>query len=384
MTTATEEQANAPNPLDGCVRLIQKISRNLHKFIAAGTNQNEYDSVLESMHLEAGYLAQLLSAQPASLPLLGRAVVGLIKSMRMNAYAINSSSLATLCQGLDSLRLFLKTSREQPDVHRLPITVLVVEDDPVCRRTMDLSLGRGNLHVTTCESGYQALGCLRGSQFDVVFSDIMMPGMDGFGFATEMRKFPSHHTTPLIFVTALSDFGTRAQSALRGGCDFIAKPIIPCEIFVKALCFALKGRAKNAVTAATHHAAAPDSEPSLPQRDATLQNPPEMIGVVTLTSLGIVKSVNERGIEILGLNERDMVGLNFGLLLGAQNPNALPEEITPEFMAAAAKQGTRFELRSTRGSFKGVGVQVKLSECHHSEGAAYVAVFQAETSYPAR
>ena len=82
----------------------------------------------------------------------------------------------------------------------------------------------------------------RTNRSTVTFSDIMMPEMDGFEFTTRLRELPNHTTTPVVFVTALGDFGTRAQSIMNGGCDLVAKPFTPAELLVKGFTFGLKHR----------------------------------------------------------------------------------------------------------------------------------------------
>jgi DNA-binding response OmpR family regulator len=69
-----------------------------------------------------------------------------------------------------------------------------------------------------------------------------MPGMDGFELCTKIRALPTNKTTPIIFVTSLTDFKSRAKSSLSGGTDLIAKPFMFIELTVKALTHVLRGR----------------------------------------------------------------------------------------------------------------------------------------------
>ena len=50
------------------------------------------------------------------------------------------------------------------------------------------------------------------------------------------------HKTPIIFVTGLTDFMTKAKSSLSGGNDLIGKPFLPVELSVKALTYLIKSR----------------------------------------------------------------------------------------------------------------------------------------------
>ena len=79
-------------------------------------------------------------------------------------------------------------------------------------------------------------------KFDLVFLDVDMPGMNGFELCTKLRTLPAHKKTPVVFVTSLNDFESRANSTMSGGNDFIAKPFLFIELAVKALVYVLRGR----------------------------------------------------------------------------------------------------------------------------------------------
>ena len=66
--------------------------------------------------------------------------------------------------------------------------------------------------------------------------------MDGFELCTKIRGLANNKTTPVIFVTSLTDFKSRARSSLSGGNDLIAKPFMFIELSVKALTYVLRGR----------------------------------------------------------------------------------------------------------------------------------------------
>ena len=134
---------------------------------------------------------------------------------------------------------------------RTPIRMLAVDDDPVCLRTlMMLASNNNGVRLVACDGAEPALRQLKTGDFDLILSDILMPGMDGFEFVAEVRKLPKHRATPVVFVTALSDFETRSRSVLSGGCDLIAKPFTAGEVLVKALTLGLKRRFDSAAAVA--------------------------------------------------------------------------------------------------------------------------------------
>ena len=69
-----------------------------------------------------------------------------------------------------------------------------------------------------------------------------MPGTNGFDLCTKLRALPAYKSTPVVFVTSLSDFDSRAKSMMSGGNDFIAKPFLFTELNVKVLTYVLKNR----------------------------------------------------------------------------------------------------------------------------------------------
>lgn len=109
-------------------------------------------------------------------------------------------------------------------------SILVVDDDPsILDMTEDL-LTEAGFEVTKCGSGEEALELAEERDWDVVLSDLQMPGIDGLDLLAEMRERRPH--TPVILMTA---FGTIqvAVSAMRGGAlDFVTKPFQAEELLV--------------------------------------------------------------------------------------------------------------------------------------------------------
>jgi CheY-like chemotaxis protein len=78
--------------------------------------------------------------------------------------------------------------------------------------------------------------------YDVIFLDVEMPGLNGFETCSKIHQNDSNKSTPIVFVTKHSDFGSRAQSAIVGGFELIGKPFIPLEVAVKTLALVLASR----------------------------------------------------------------------------------------------------------------------------------------------
>ena len=68
---------------------------------------------------------------------------------------------------------------------------------------------------------------------DVILLDIMMPGMDGFEVAKQVKGNPATSHIPIIFITALGDTESKVKAFEFGGADYISKPFSPKEVVIR-------------------------------------------------------------------------------------------------------------------------------------------------------
>ncbi len=103
--------------------------------------------------------------------------------------------------------------------------VLVVDDDAVVGRSFDRVLSQKGYAVSTALSGPEALNEISGKDFDVVFTDIKMPGMDGFEVTKRIKeKCP---WTPVVIVTGYGTAANEATAEVLGVSGFVRKPLTP-------------------------------------------------------------------------------------------------------------------------------------------------------------
>ena len=109
--------------------------------------------------------------------------------------------------------------------------ILIVEDDKDLNKTVCSFLNH---------SGYEAIGCLNANDaydaladniIDLIVSDIMLPGTDGFEFATNVREL--NEEIPIIFMTAKDDIASKQKGFRIGVDDYMVKPIDFEELFLR-------------------------------------------------------------------------------------------------------------------------------------------------------
>ena len=112
-------------------------------------------------------------------------------------------------------------------------TILVVDDTPDNLHLLS-GIFKDEYRVKIAHNGEKALSiCQSDNPPDLVLLDIMMPGMDGFEVATQLRGHPSSEHIPVIFVTAMTDDTARLRGMELGAVDFVTKPVDPDALKVR-------------------------------------------------------------------------------------------------------------------------------------------------------
>ena len=101
--------------------------------------------------------------------------------------------------------------------------ILVVEDDRELNSQVCTYLKQNGYEAVGCLNANDAFNTLYNDLFDLIVSDIMMPGMDGFEFARTVRE--NSKELPILFMTARDDFAAKRQGFQIGVDDYMVKPI---------------------------------------------------------------------------------------------------------------------------------------------------------------
>ena len=109
--------------------------------------------------------------------------------------------------------------------------ILVVEDDKDLNKTVCSFLNGSGYEAVSCLNADEAYDVLYTSIIDLIVSDIMMPGVDGFEFAQNVREL--NENIPILFMTARDDFASKQRGFRIGVDDYMIKPIDLEELFLR-------------------------------------------------------------------------------------------------------------------------------------------------------
>ena len=105
------------------------------------------------------------------------------------------------------------------------LVILVVDDDVVTRLQIRYTLENQGVTVVEAATGLEALDYFRNNPVDLIFLDVVMPGIDGLMACREIRSLPDGVHLPVVMITGLEDRGTINEAFDAGATDFITKPI---------------------------------------------------------------------------------------------------------------------------------------------------------------
>ena len=121
--------------------------------------------------------------------------------------------------------------------------ILVVEDDTNARKLMKAVLERAEYCVIPAVNGEDALSLLDSNHVDLILLDIMMPGMDGYTLATELRA--AGNTVPILMVTAKQLPADKRKGFLSGTDDYMTKPVDTEEMLLRIKALLRRSRIVN-------------------------------------------------------------------------------------------------------------------------------------------
>lgn len=113
------------------------------------------------------------------------------------------------------------------------ITVLAVDDEPVNLQVLLNTLQNIGIKVKTALSGFEALNKLKSFKPDIIILDVMMPKLNGYETALQIREIFSTEEVPIIFLTAKNQVENFTDAFSVGGNDYITKPFSKIELLTR-------------------------------------------------------------------------------------------------------------------------------------------------------
>ena len=114
--------------------------------------------------------------------------------------------------------------------------VIIIDDEPDFIEMVKIRLEANGYKVITASGGHEGLAMIRSEKPRVIILDVMMPGMDGFEVAKEIKSDPDICNIPVIMLTALGvsfdiDHEENLKKAREAGVfSFLTKPFIPADL----------------------------------------------------------------------------------------------------------------------------------------------------------
>jgi PleD family two-component response regulator len=111
--------------------------------------------------------------------------------------------------------------------------VLIVDDERHNRQLLEVMLSPAGYQIQMAAGGREALAMIEAERPDLILLDVMMPDMDGYEVAAEVKRGLLTRNIPIILVTALDDRDARLRGLTAGAEDFLTKPVDRAELLVR-------------------------------------------------------------------------------------------------------------------------------------------------------
>ncbi|UZE09811.1 EAL domain-containing protein [Pseudomonas sp. B21-053] len=112
-------------------------------------------------------------------------------------------------------------------------TLLIVDDEPHVCKLLQILLQNQGYQTLTAGSGEEALLMVAQQPPDLILLDIMMPGMDGFEVARQLKTDKATSNIPIIMLSALGEHSARISGLEAGAEDFLSKPVESAELWLR-------------------------------------------------------------------------------------------------------------------------------------------------------
>src|SRR5258708_20605658 len=110
--------------------------------------------------------------------------------------------------------------------------LLLIDDDPSTLAALSRAFRLAGYDATVCDSAIRALELIRAERFDVIFSDVVMPGKDGISLLEDLKAAGT--TTPVVMISGQASVEIAVRATRLGAVDFLEKPLSTERLLVTA------------------------------------------------------------------------------------------------------------------------------------------------------
>ena len=102
---------------------------------------------------------------------------------------------------------------------------LVVDDSTTLRRLMDLTLSPMGVELEFADNGEDAVALVRAKHYDIVFLDVMLPGIDGYRVCKTIKADKRTKDTPVVMLTSMNSAFDKVRGIMAGTNVYLTKPL---------------------------------------------------------------------------------------------------------------------------------------------------------------
>jgi twitching motility two-component system response regulator PilH len=128
----------------------------------------------------------------------------------------------------------MKFAPDNKQIERKPVMpvkkIMVVDDSPAHLQEMQAAISGAGAQVITASSGKQAVAMAKQEMPDIIFMDIVMDDLDGYGACREIKHDPQTADIPVVFVTTKNNRADRLWADKQGAVAMISKPYEPEQL----------------------------------------------------------------------------------------------------------------------------------------------------------
>ncbi len=247
-TLDANQEKPSSNLLINKSQVLAKLRASYQNFSRTEREDLRRTAILQ-MHRQLRVLAGTGGIHTLKIVQMSTALEALLVELYTEPAKITASVVRTIAHSIEILAALAGPPAKSEGDVITSSKILVVDDEVIARKLICSAVEKAGLDAVGLDDPRAAQRRLKREHFDLIFLDVEMPGLTGLELCAKIRAMKPNRSTPIVFVTSHSDFGIRAQSALSGGNDFIAKPFLLVEVALKALTWLFKDTAQPLSTA---------------------------------------------------------------------------------------------------------------------------------------